>query len=166
MKTWKLANHPLGILLSCLDLSGEKRLLCSQCHFRNCYCYLVKVFSSVNSVEMHDRKCLENIAKNLYISSDDNNDEYVVVPWYHGCISRANAEKILITKSPLAGDFLVRISESQAGKFTISYVGSNRQFKNILIKNNEDGGYALHPEGDETFDSISGKWLINLCSKH
>lgn len=103
-------------------------------------------------------------------ASGDNNScstqSVHVYPWYHGSISRSHAEQILLTKSPTAGDFLVRLSESQGGKFTIVYVSSNRTLKNVLVYNYAESGYGLEPTKEQcaeghTFEKLSGMYVMS-----
>ena len=113
------------------------------------------------------RLCLIKIAANLFIPPEhsaaaSSSRSSVIFPWYHGPISRKRAEQILLTKSPTVGDFLVRLSESQVGKFTIVYVSNNRTLKNVLVHNYFESGYGLESNRDNcseghTFEKLPGK---------
>ncbi|XP_041362331.1 SH2 domain-containing protein 4B-like [Gigantopelta aegis] len=58
-----------------------------------------------------------------------------IAPWFHGIISRVEAEKLLENKG--IGTFLVRVSERVWG-YTISYKGDER-IKHFLIDTSETG---------------------------
>lgn len=110
---------------------------------------------------MFTRLCLVKIASNLFQMPIQQGFPRELYAWYHGSITRKEAEQLLLTKSPTVGDFLVRLSESQGGKFTIVYVSSNRTLKNVLIHNYFESGYGLEytkeqcPEG-HNFENLPG----------
>ena len=75
-----------------------------------------------------------------------------VVPWFHGEIGRNEAESVLTARKCRDGAFLVRFSESQPTKFTLTYLkvhsmGSptpgRRELKNCLMRNLGVSGYAV-----------------------
>lgn len=69
------------------------------------------------------------------------------VPWFHGTLSRKDAEHALImsvpSQAPSDGTFLVRYSETQPAELVVTYVKihkeipklGQREIKNSLIKN-------------------------------
>lgn len=100
-----------------------------------------------------------------------------LVPWFHGLLGRAEADRVLAAPQTTIGDgassptskargsdgtFLVRFSESHPTKFTLSYVKihtsgphvGRREMKNCLIENLGRQGYALTDSKARTFSSI------------
>jgi hypothetical protein len=73
----------------------------------------------------------------------------MMVPWFHGTLSRQRAEE-LCQKDGTNGAFLVRFSEREPDKFTLTYLkvegsGATKQFKmrNCLIYNVKEDGFCL-----------------------
>lgn len=72
-----------------------------------------------------------------------------MAPWFHGSMGRSAAERVLTARELDDGAFLVRFSESQPTKFTLSYLkvhstNGRREVKNCLVENmGRNGGYAL-----------------------
>uniref|UniRef100_A0AAY4DVB8 SH2 domain-containing protein n=1 Tax=Denticeps clupeoides TaxID=299321 RepID=A0AAY4DVB8_9TELE len=58
------------------------------------------------------------------------NDQKRIATWFHGIISRQEAESLLSEKDP--GHFLVRVSERIMG-YVLSYQGTDEGFKHFLI---------------------------------
>ncbi|ETW03284.1 hypothetical protein, variant [Aphanomyces invadans] len=81
-------------------------------------------------------------------------DRVGVAPWFHGAISRAEAEKL--TTHADDGAFLVRFSETQPDKFTLTYMKvhsdpvyhGRKEIKNVLIVHNPREGYGLQDGGN------------------
>jgi hypothetical protein len=102
------------------------------------------------------RLSLVKVCSNLFDSQG------ILFPWFHGSLSRDQSKTIL--NSLTEGHYLVRLSESQPGKFTLVYVASDNQPKNILIYNHQESGYGLdgtrehHGEG-RIFDNLAGHLL-------
>jgi hypothetical protein len=109
------------------------------------------------------RLSLVKICRNLFDS------EGILFPWYHGALSRDQSKSIL---NPLTeGHYLVRLSESQPGKFTLVYVALDNQPKNILIYNHHESGYGLDPRMENCgegrlFDNLAGKSFSLSNSNH
>lgn len=106
------------------------------------------------------RLSLMKICRNLFDSDG------ILYPWYHGALSRDQSKVILNSLSE--GHYLVRLSESQPGKFTLVYVAQDKQSKNILIYNHHESGYGLDPRMENCgegrlFDNLSGKQILLLC---
>jgi len=72
-----------------------------------------------------------------------------MAPWFHGSMGRRAAERALASPGRDDGAFLVRFSESQPTKFTLSYLkvhaeSGRREVKNCLVENRgRAGGYTL-----------------------
>ncbi|RHY00203.1 hypothetical protein DYB36_002965 [Aphanomyces astaci] len=81
-------------------------------------------------------------------------DKLGIAPWFHGVISRAQAEAV--TTSSDDGAFLVRFSETQPDKFTLTYMkvhtdpiyNGRKEIKNVLIVHNPREGYGLQDGGN------------------
>ena len=69
--------------------------------------------------------------------------------WYHGRISRKDAETVLNTRAQ-NGQFIVRESETKPGDYSISMKAPDR-IKHFNIKNLADGRYGI---GQRKFDSM------------
>jgi len=75
-----------------------------------------------------------------------------IAPWFYGSFSRANAVQVL--KDKLDGAFLVRFSETQPEKFTLTYVKiyseppftGKKIIKNVLIVHVPGVNIMLHLE--------------------
>ncbi|KAF0741835.1 hypothetical protein Ae201684P_017465 [Aphanomyces euteiches] len=89
-------------------------------------------------------------------------DRNGVAPWYHGVISRAQAEAV--SKPSDDGAFLVRFSETQPEKFTLTYMKvhsdplymGRKEIKNVLIVHRPEEGYGLQDGGNgKMFPSIA-----------
>lgn len=84
----------------------------------------------------------EQMVENFCVNRD-------MAPWFHGTMGRREAEQVLTDRGRNDGAFLVRFSESQPAKFTLSYLKvhtgtGKREVKNCLVENmGRDGGYAL-----------------------
>jgi hypothetical protein len=84
--------------------------------------------------------CLQRLVASLTVRRE-------LVPWFHGTISRADAEHVLLatTVSPPLEDgaFLVRFSDSQPARLCVSYLKihstgphtGRRETRNVLIEN-------------------------------
>lgn len=99
------------------------------------------------------RLCLVKVCRNLFDSQG------IIHPWFHGALSRDQSKSIL--NSLTEGHFLVRLSESQPGKFTLVYVASDNQPKNILVYNHQESGYGLDAKRESCgegriFDDLAG----------
>lgn len=70
--------------------------------------------------------------------------------WFHGKISRANAEKLL-TATNKPGTFLVRESESKAGDYSLS-IYSGEAVKHYRIRTLDNGGFFITSRA--TFPSL------------
>lgn len=84
-------------------------------------------------------------------------------PWFHGDITTAEAEKLLNTQKK--GHFLVRLSTSQAGCFTISKVSRSGGISHQRIDYKPDKGFSLvlnnSKKGKRTVqDTVSLQHLI------
>jgi hypothetical protein len=73
----------------------------------------------------------------------------MMVPWFHGTLSRQKAEE-LCQKDGINGTFLVRFSEREPDKFTLTYLkvegsGARKKLKmrNCLIYNADKDGFCL-----------------------
>ena len=95
---------------------------------------------------------MHKIASNLFTSDSGN-----VVDWYHGWLSRGKSEVLLRT----CGDFLFRISESQRGKFVLSYKSDKSKVEHALIQHSfEEDSYQLFDASGphhQKFDKLLGK---------
>jgi len=88
-------------------------------------------------------------------------DNYLL-PWFHGALSREEAEKRLGTTE--AGQYLVRFSEKFLTKLTIMYTSTVHgafHVKNILVHNTEKG-YTLHDGEKDPEGSTDPKYFANL----
>jgi len=72
--------------------------------------------------------------------------------WFHGDITTAEAEKLL--HSQKAGNFLVRLSTTQAGSYTISKVSRKGCINHQRIEYKPDKGFSV---------SIQTKKVRELC---
>ncbi|XP_074657562.1 cytoplasmic protein NCK2-like isoform X2 [Tubulanus polymorphus] len=79
-------------------------------------------------------------------------------PWYYGNITRAECD-IMLGKTALNGDFLIRDSESHAGNYTVTLKAQpkNKHFRVTL----QDGSYGI---GQQTFDSLDD--LVDHYTRH
>jgi hypothetical protein len=105
------------------------------------------------------RLSLVKICSNLFDSQG------ILFPWYHGALSRDQSKTILTSLTE--GHYLVRLSESQPGNFTLVYVGQDNLPKNTLIYNHRESGYGLYPKLEDCtegrlFDNIAGDGLSIL----
>ena len=95
---------------------------------------------------------MHKIASNLFTSDSGN-----VVDWYRGCLSRSKSVGLLRT----CGDFLFRISDSQRGKFVLSYKSDEGIVKHVLIQHifDEDSYQLFDASGPhhQKFDKLLGK---------
>eukprot|EP01102_Stenamoeba_stenopodia_P006404 TRINITY_DN1755_c0_g2_i1.p1 TRINITY_DN1755_c0_g2~~TRINITY_DN1755_c0_g2_i1.p1 ORF type:complete len:320 (+),score=100.47 TRINITY_DN1755_c0_g2_i1:887-1846(+) len=62
-------------------------------------------------------------------------------PWFHGDITTSEAEKLLHSQKP--GSFLVRLSTTQAGAYTISKVSRKGQINHQRIEYKPDKGFSV-----------------------
>ena len=69
--------------------------------------------------------------------SDDGDFEL----WFHGIISRSQAEKLLTRSEP--GAFLVRVAESRFGYSLSHYVHSGGRIKHYMIDQSPEGEYQV-----------------------
>lgn len=100
------------------------------------------------------RLCLIKVCSNLFDSSG------IVLPWFHGALSREQSSTLL--KSLSEGHYLVRLSETQPGNFTIVYVASDNKPKNVLVYNHQESGYGLDAKREDCaegriFDTLPGQ---------
>merc|ERR1719181_1675972 len=73
--------------------------------------------------------------------------------WFHGIISRKDAEELLLTCSP--GAFLVRVAESRFGYSLSHYVqASGHRIKHYMIDQDPDGRYIV-VGNKRTFESLN-----------
>ncbi|TMW55993.1 hypothetical protein Poli38472_008641 [Pythium oligandrum] len=85
-----------------------------------------------------------------------------LVSWFHGSMTRAEAECVLLSSQMDDGSFLVRFSESQPTRFTLSYVKvhtapphtGRREMRNVLIENIGKNGYVLTDSRNKAYSSI------------
>jgi len=73
--------------------------------------------------------------------TEGEGDDLDFALWFHGIISRKEAEKLLMTKEP--GAFLVRVSESRFGYSLSHYVNEGGRIKHYMIDVLPDGQYQV-----------------------
>mmetsp|Transcript_9690 Transcript_9690/g.18173 ORF Transcript_9690/g.18173 Transcript_9690/m.18173 type:complete len:679 (+) Transcript_9690:75-2111(+) len=112
------------------------------------------------------RLCLVKVSANIFATPAQPGGQRVLFPWYHGPITRKQAEQLLLTKTPTMGDFLVRLSESQGGKFTIVYVSSSKSLKNVLIHNYFEAGYGLELSREQCSEGHNFEKLPDFIAMH
>jgi hypothetical protein len=79
-------------------------------------------------------------------------------PWYHGRISRADAEHILNLAGGADGTFLVRDSLSVSGEYVLSLCHQNRRY-HYMISRHPDGTVAIQ-------DGVKFESPIDLIHYH
>lgn len=80
-----------------------------------------------------------------------------MAPWYHGSMSRAQSESILLNQRP--GLFLVRDSQTLQGGYVLS-VSENRKVCHYIITQ-RDGQYHI---GDQTFNDLAE--IVDFYRRH
>ena len=73
------------------------------------------------------------------------------MPWFHGRISREDAEKLLLFSPPKNGLFLVRESQNYPGDYTLCVSFSNR-VENYRVQKNGQGMVTV--DGDDYFNNL------------
>lgn len=81
------------------------------------------------------------MAKGAGQAGDGGGDSDGFESWFHGIITRVEAEKLLLTKQP--GAFLVRVSESRFGYSLSHYVQDGGRIKHYMIDVLSDGQYQV-----------------------
>lgn len=138
----RLPPIPCSLLLSCVIFTKDQIVT------KESFQHFLKLFGP----------CAVSLAK-IYTSLFDNADG-VLHSWYHGSITRERSQELL---TPLQhGKYLVRLSETRPGLFTLVYVNSSLQLKHTLIYNYGTRGYGLTPECVEgkAFTALPGE---NRC---
>jgi hypothetical protein len=97
------------------------------------------------------RLSLVKVCSNLFDSQG------IVHSWFHGSLSREQSGTLL--KSLSEGHYLVRLSETQPGNFTIVYVANDNKPKNVLVYNHQESGYGLDAKREDCSD---GRIFDNL----
>jgi len=88
--------------------------------------------------------------------TDDGN----FAPWFHGIISRSDAEQLLDGKE--SGTFLIRVAESRFG-YSLSLLFRGR-FKHFMVDQDNDLRYLVVGNGDRSFASLNG--VVAFHQKH
>lgn len=116
----------------------------------------VKEFSEKNrqKFEKELQKCKKNVVKwwqkferptRIHLNAEDT-----IHPWFHGLISRTEAEEFLFDQEH--GSFLVRVSERAQG-YALSFVFNN-WIRHYKLEHQNYGGYKI-AGADETFTNIN-----------
>lgn len=81
--------------------------------------------------------------------------------WYYGRITRADAEKLLCNKHD--GAFLIRISESSPGDFSLSVKWANVSFVFVLIETIEPHKYCSFAQRKKKAWKSINIWIFLFC---